>query len=102
MTRSADWDAILASSSKMLEMARESRWIDVAELHKERHQRLEKFFSDYNVTDMATIIAQGIDEILRTDHQLASLVEADRHRLTDELSQSKSTAHAVRAYAETA
>ncbi len=102
MTRSADWDSILEQSSNMLEMARQGRWVDVAELHHERHVRLEKFFADYTVTDIASTIAEGIDTILRTDHELANLVKTDRLRLEDQLSQSKASAQAMSCYAETA
>lgn len=100
MTRSADWDAILASSSSIIEAAREARWSEVAELHQERHRRLERFFADYAVTDMATTIAEGIDQILRADHQLEALMKDDRIRMSDEMSQSKANARAMQSYAD--
>lgn len=83
--RQRQWTAILEMSSRMLDQARAKEWTEVAEIEAARRKSLEAFFDQPVDAVEAERVREGIERILATDKEIASLGEVAREGLATQL-----------------
>jgi hypothetical protein len=100
--RPGEWDGILAHTRDMLEAARAGDWDLVVPMERERHARIERFFSHAPAPHEAAWVRSGIIEILESDERLLVLCQKHKDDAAAGIVDLHHKAAANRAYERTA
>lgn len=100
--RPGEWDGILAHTRDMLKAANAGDWDLVIPLERERHARIERFFSSAPAPHEAAWVRSGIIEILASDERLLALCQTHKHNAAAGIVDLHRKATANRAYERTA
>ena len=100
--RPGEWHGILAHTRDMLEAAKTGDWDLVIPLERERHARIERFFSSAPAPHEADWVRSGIAEILESDERVLALCHAGKSEASAGLVDLRRKAAANRAYERTA
>ncbi|MCW9014731.1 MAG: flagellar protein FliT [Gammaproteobacteria bacterium] len=95
----SDWQDIIASSEKLLRMAKESLWNDMVEIAQQRDQVIRRYFEHNPVNDDSARQYQNrINQLIKIDQQIAQLQQAARIDLSDEFNEFRKANKAATAY----
>lgn len=100
--RPGEWDGILAHTRNMLKAATAGDWDLVIPLERERHARIERFFSSTPAPHEAPWVRSGIIEILESDERLLVLCQTRKDDAVSGIADLHRKAVANRAYERTA
>lgn len=83
--RKARWGDIAAITQKMLGEAKAERWVEVAELDKQRRRLLEAFFTPAVMPDEAAAVAERIKWVLDVDKEILAIGKSARTELRQKM-----------------
>ncbi len=96
--RPGEWDGILAHTRDLLKAAKDGDWDLAMLLERERHARIEHFFSNAPAPHETAWVRSGIVEILESDERLLALCQTGKAEASSGLVDLRRKAAANRAY----
>ena len=98
ISRQQQWQAILDKTQQMSVMADDEQWPDLVETEAERQKMIESFFETEVTDEEASVIAEGIREIMNSDNSLAVMAARLKSDAVGKLTGISNVKKAVKAY----
>ena len=97
-SRQQQWQAILDKTRSLHDMVGKEQWEEVVSLESERQQMIRSFFETSIAEEDASVIAEGIREIMQSDDSLARMAAELKTGAVDKLTGISNVRKAVKAY----
>ena len=97
-SRQQQWQAILDKTHHMAAMAEDEQWPELVEVEAERQKMIESFFASKVTDEEASVIADGIREIMNSDNSLARMAAELKSDAVGKLTGIANVKKAVKAY----
>ena len=96
--RMQQWQNILQMTEQLQQLSAEENWEALTELESQRMTRLKDFFSTPVLEVEAAVIAEGIQDILKSDQLLLQAGQNSQQALANSVQKISTGRQAIKAY----